>query len=128
MPAATSTDDGFPVRCEVFGESLIVNFSRPPGFLSENPCSSPGDTAAATLVSTDVAGRSLQTIARQTFLAWEKLRLLYVVLLALVTVLLVAGTGHFNRRVVVVVFEGAIVANIAYFRADHGNLYSLAWL
>jgi PTS system fructose-specific IIA component/PTS system nitrogen regulatory IIA component len=31
MFSATSTDDGFPVRCEVCGTSSIVNVSRPPG-------------------------------------------------------------------------------------------------
>jgi PTS system fructose-specific IIA component/PTS system nitrogen regulatory IIA component len=31
MLSSTSTDDGFPVRCEVCGNSSIVNISSPPG-------------------------------------------------------------------------------------------------
>jgi nitrogen PTS system EIIA component len=31
MMPSTSTDDGFPVRCEICGNSSIVNVSRPPG-------------------------------------------------------------------------------------------------
>lgn len=30
MPS-TSTDDGFPIRCEICGNASIVNVSRPPG-------------------------------------------------------------------------------------------------
>lgn len=31
MNTPTSTDDGFPVRCDVCGTSSLVNISRPPG-------------------------------------------------------------------------------------------------
>lgn len=31
MMTSTSTDDGFPIRCEICGNSSIVNVSRPPG-------------------------------------------------------------------------------------------------
>ena len=31
MLNSTTTDDGFPVRCEICGNSSIVNVSRPPG-------------------------------------------------------------------------------------------------
>jgi PTS system fructose-specific IIA component/PTS system nitrogen regulatory IIA component len=31
MITSTSTDDGFPIRCEICGTSSIVNVSRPPG-------------------------------------------------------------------------------------------------
>lgn len=31
MLVSTSTDDGFPIRCEICGTSSIVNVSRPPG-------------------------------------------------------------------------------------------------
>jgi len=31
MNSSTSTDDGFPVRCEICGTSSTVNVSRPPG-------------------------------------------------------------------------------------------------
>jgi nitrogen PTS system EIIA component len=31
MMPSTSTDDGFPVRCDICGNSSIVNVSKPPG-------------------------------------------------------------------------------------------------
>ena len=31
MTASTSTDDGFPIQCEICGTSSVVNVSRPPG-------------------------------------------------------------------------------------------------
>lgn len=31
MLSSTSTDDGFPIRCEICGNSSIVNVSMPPG-------------------------------------------------------------------------------------------------
>lgn len=31
MNVSSSTDDGFPIHCEVCGQSTIVNVSRPPG-------------------------------------------------------------------------------------------------
>lgn len=31
MISSTSTDDGFPIRCEISGTTSVVNVSRPPG-------------------------------------------------------------------------------------------------
>ena len=96
--------------------------------MTENPYASPNDaSSAATAAGVDEAERTLQAIARRTFLAWEKLRLVYIAVLGLVTVLLVAPAGFLNGRLLVLVLEGAVVANVAYFAGPTIETY-VRWL
>jgi len=96
--------------------------------MSENPYLSPSEaTPSATVGLTDSGESSLQDIARQTFLVWEKLHVVYVAVLALVTLLLIVTTGSLDRRVLRVVIEGAVVANIAYFAGPLMETY-IHWL
>ena len=70
---------------------------------------------------------TLQSIAKKTFLAWEKLRVLYVAILAAVTFAL-TGTHLFRDfRLVGLCVEGAVLANIAYFAGPVIETY-VRWL
>ena len=73
------------------------------------------------------ADRGLVTIARGTFLAWEKLRVIYVAILAVITILLIAPSGFLDERVLLLVVEGAVVANAAYFAGPTIETY-IKWL
>lgn len=63
----------------------------------------------------DVPESSLLTIARSVFLAMEKLRISYVMILAFVTLFFVFVTGFLNLRLLGLIVLGAVVANAAYF-------------
>ena len=94
----------------------------------ENPYSSPTDTSTETTLATeDEAIPALLTIARQTFLAWEKLRVVYVAVLAVITILLIAPSGFLNPRLLLLTAEGAVIANIAYFAGPTIETY-MKWL
>ena len=96
----------------------------------DNPyAASEVDAAAVPLTSdraVDSNNRSLMTIARSTFLAWELLRIVYVGLLGAFTLLLV-GWRINEVRIAMLVFEGAIAANLAFFAGPTVETY-LRWL
>jgi uncharacterized protein YjbI with pentapeptide repeats len=75
----------------------------------------------------DVAQTSLLAIARSVFLAWEKLRIAYLILLALITVLLTGVTGIMNLRLLRLIVLGAVVANLAYYAGPAIETY-VRWL
>lgn len=91
--------------------------------MPENPYSAPttGSTSAV-----DTAPQTLAAIAKSTFLAWERLRVVYIVLLGLLTLLL-AGPELLRLRMTVMVVEGAIVANVCYFAGPVIEIY-VRWL
>ena len=96
--------------------------------MTENPYLSPSDVPPATTPATDdKANPALLTIARQTFLAWEKLRVVYVAILAVITILLIAPSGFLSRRLLLLTAEGAVVANTAYFAGPIVETY-IKWL
>ncbi len=70
--------------------------------------------------------QTLGGIAKWTFLAWERLRVIYIILLGLLTLLL-AGPELLRLRTMVMVVEGAIVANICYFAGPIIEIY-VRWL
>ncbi len=70
------------------------------------------------------------TIARSVFLAWEKLRIAYILILAVVTLLLtgMSGANAFrNWQLLPLIVVGAFVANIAYFAGPSVETY-VRWL
>ena len=74
--------------------------------------------------------RSLNEIARKTFLAWEKLRLFYVAALAVMTLL--AGAINVSALLMsvefwVMVAIGAVFANICFFAGPMVESY-VKWL
>ena len=99
--------------------------------MEPNPYASP--TARAAFHPGDAASddpNHLLVIARQTFLAWEVLRLVYVATLTVVTLaalLRFAPHDLLNRGLLIVVFEGAVVANLAYFAGPIIETY-VRWL
>lgn len=69
---------------------------------------------------------SLGAIARATFLAWEKLRWLYVAVLVALTLLLglLGGAELFtSRRFWFVAVEGAVAANVCYLAGPAAETY-----
>ena len=96
---------------------------------SDNPYSSPVSPAAAE--DRPAAEReSLGTIARRTFLAWEKLRLVYIAVLAVFALLfglLDPSNMLASMRFWMFVLEGAIIANICYFAGPVIETY-VFWL
>ncbi|TWT84572.1 hypothetical protein CA13_60520 [Planctomycetes bacterium CA13] len=92
-----------------------------------NPYSTPTSEPAAESVDGSIsASRSLGDIARSTFLAWEKLRVVFIVLLGLLTVLL-AGRSLMRLRILLLIVEGAIAANVCYFAGPIIETY-VRWL
>ncbi|WP_144058793.1 hypothetical protein [Rhodopirellula sp. SWK7] len=69
---------------------------------------------------------TLGGIARPVFLAWERLRVVYVVLLGAFTLLLV-GSGIFRMPMLVRIGEGAIAANLCFFAGPVVETY-VRWL
>jgi hypothetical protein len=69
---------------------------------------------------------TLSEIARATFLAWERLRIIYIGVVGVFT-LLFAGPNLVRFGTLVAIFEGAVVANICYFAGPTVETY-VRWL
>ncbi len=95
--------------------------------MTENPYTATPTTLVREIPESEVVQTSLQAIARRVFLAWEKLRILYVIILALVTVLLTGVTGVLNLGLLRLILLGAVVANVAYFAGPAIETY-VRWL
>lgn len=93
----------------------------------ENPYATNSPNSATSDQVTKNDDRSLQSIARKVFLAWEKLRVVYVFLLAAFTLVLAGFDGLTQWSVLRLVVEGAIVANVAYFAGPVVETY-VRWL
>ncbi len=95
--------------------------------MTENLYSSPTTTTFADSSAPKGPEGSLLTIARTVFLAWEKLRIVYVIILSVVTLMLTGATGFSNWQVLRLIIEGAVVANVAYFAGPTIETY-IRWL
>ena len=96
--------------------------------MTEMPHSPASDTfSVGTHVNDESIDRTLFAIARRTFLAWERLRVVYVAILAVITILLIAPGGFLNGRVLLLTVEGAVIANAAYFAGPTIETY-IKWL
>ncbi len=69
----------------------------------------------------------LNTVARPIFLAWEKLRLLYIAILTIFTLFLMGPSGLYSPAIIFIVITGAIGANILYFAGPITETY-IRWL
>lgn len=99
-------------------------------FMNDNPYSSPSvdsslDTAG-TLSPSPPSSTDLAAIAKPTFLAWERLRILFIVVLGVLTLVL-SGPSITNFPVLVAIAEGAVIANICYFAGPIVETY-IRWL
>lgn len=99
-----------------------------------NPYASSAENPVADRQATEMTTEvPLMMLAKSVFLAWEKLRLIYIVLLGLWTLILAmpgviyAGSQLFTFRGIVMVAEGAFVANICYFAGPVIETY-VRWL
>jgi hypothetical protein len=96
--------------------------------MTQNPYISTLTSVGESPTEPVVPDRSLQSIARSVFLAWEKLRPFYLIILALVTVVFLAGAnGLQNFRLWQLVIPGALVANVLYFAGPAMETY-VRWL
>lgn len=95
--------------------------------MNENPyavSASPIETETRIKPSND---ESLLGIARQVFLTWEKLRIIYIGILAMFTLLLVGFSGWPSLSLMIMVMFGAFVANLLYFAGPIVDTY-IRWL
>jgi hypothetical protein len=70
---------------------------------------------------------NLASIAKPVFLAWERLRVIYVFVLAVVSIVLLGPSGFMNARLLLRLFEGAVVANVLIFAGPVTETY-VHWL
>lgn len=90
-----------------------------------NPYSSPID---ANSVAADENGdQPLSMLAKRIFLDWEKLRLAYIAILGLVTIVAIFLRQTISSRLVVDVVMGAVLANACFFAGPIVETY-IRWL
>ncbi|HEY2839159.1 MAG TPA: hypothetical protein VGJ26_08425 [Pirellulales bacterium] len=70
---------------------------------------------------------SLLAMARAIFLKWELLRIAYNALLVVATILLAGPSNLLKADVLVLVIEGAVIANILFFAGPIAETY-IRWL
>jgi hypothetical protein len=92
---------------------------------TDNPYSAPV-AASDDVATTPDQSLSLGQIARSTFWAWEKLRLVFIAVLAALTLLL--GSSQWNSLDFwMIAVEGAIAVNLCYFAGPIVETY-VTWL
>jgi hypothetical protein len=89
-----------------------------------NPYSAP--TGSLVAEQTDTLAACLPT-AKTIFLQWEKLRIVYIAVLAGVSMLLAGPQGLNKPDVIRILVEGAVIANVLYFAGPVIETY-VAWL
>ena len=89
----------------------------------DNPYTSP----ARVIDGDEPLSQSVQHIARRTYHAWEKLRILHIGILATIALLLLASSDRWNGRLWRMIIEGAVVANLGYFAGPAVGTY-VRWL
>jgi hypothetical protein len=94
--------------------------------MNNNPYSTPATLDTTPPPNAKASTQSLSEIGRTTFLAWEKLRLLYIGLLGLLTLLL-CGREITNVDLMIMVIFGGIVSNAFYFAGPILETY-VRWL
>lgn len=92
--------------------------------MSDNPYSSPVVELQPTIPASNP--NSLAEIARATFLAWEKLRLIYIGILGIWTLLL-SGRHIASVEILSLVIIGGLISNVLYFAAPIMETY-VRWL
>lgn len=95
--------------------------------MTENPYTATPTTISNAIPKSEAVQTSLLEIAKSVFLAWEKLRIVYLMILALITVLLIGLSGILNLRLLRLIVLGAVVANVAYFAGPTIETY-VRWL
>lgn len=94
--------------------------------MGENPYMASMAPVSARSESSKASDHSVFDMARKVFLAWEKLRVLYIAIIGITTILLVYP-GYKNPRVIMLVIEGAVISNLLYFAGPVTETY-VRWL
>ena len=104
----------------------MSNSSEP----APNPYKAPMVEATAVDVATKVNDpNSIMAIAKRTFIAWEKLRLLYLLICGIVTF----ASAYFSRvsfgaiEFFAAIIVGGVFANVCYFAAPVVETY-MSWI
>lgn len=95
--------------------------------MNENPYAARTDLSVNNSSVPIQVDDSLLSIAKNVFLAWEKLRLIYLSILGLLTMSLIGFSGVFNLPLVQSIVFGAVVANVLYFAGPIVDTY-IRWL
>lgn len=95
--------------------------------MTENPYTSTPTSFLTAPTASESNDETLQNIARRVFLAWEKLRAVYVLVLAVETILITGMSGLFSWRLLILILVCAVVANIAFFAGPTIETY-ICWL
>ncbi len=75
----------------------------------------------------DATSNSILSIARRVFLAWEKLRIAFIGILAVPTILMLAASSQVNLSLFILIGFGAVVANVCYMAGPIFETY-MQWL
>ncbi len=93
--------------------------------MSKNPYTSPSASPAMEArAANDASGSSF---AKPVFLAWERLRVLYVILLTVLSVSIVGPSGLTSAQSFIRLMEGAVAANLLFFAGPITETY-IRWL
>jgi uncharacterized protein involved in cysteine biosynthesis len=95
--------------------------------MNDNPYASSSKPNAEELGTEPPIDETLLGIARNVFLAWEKLRVLYLGILTLLVLLLVGFSGILNLSLMISIVFGAFFANVFYFAGPVVDTY-IRWL
>ncbi len=95
--------------------------------MPKNPYAATQTTLSESYSEPAGADGSLLVIARSVFLAWEKIRIPYLISLTLLTVLLIVMSGIFHLRLLRLIVLGAVAANVGFFAGPTIETY-VRWL
>jgi hypothetical protein len=101
--------------------------------ISDNPYSSTNSSHGANVEGSVLPQRqridllSFSEVARSIFLGWEQLRIVYLIILSVATMLFLLPTGAISFRTLRLLLEGVVVANVLYFAGPLLETY-LRWL
>lgn len=97
--------------------------------MSDNPYSAPvvsEEGVSESSLGGNADSKTFGSIAKATFLAWEKLRIAFVLVLGLVTLAL-AGTTILEPKMIFLIVAGAVFANVCFFAGPIVETY-VRWL
>lgn len=95
--------------------------------MNDNPYAISTEQSVETFDAKLPNDESLLSIAKTVFLAWEKLRVIYLCILTLLTFFLVGFSGMFNFSLMISIMFGAFFANAFYFAGPVIDTY-IRWL
>ncbi len=95
--------------------------------MTDNPYAVGPVAERSAVVNSNPASESPMELARSVFLAWEKLRPVFIGILGVPTLVMVGFSGQRDLSLVFLIAFGAIVANACYMAGPIAETY-LRWL